>query len=308
MKLPLKVNLVEVGPRDGFQAVSGFIPTTEKEKIVRGLHNSGLSRLEITSVVSKRAVPQLSDARSIIEVGNQLDTCLTQVLVPNVKYAERALDFGAKKLVFVLSASPSHNYRNVRLSIKDSLTELREVLSLHPSNASLRVNIATALDCPFEGVTPSSNVTNLIEKILSMSSNIELAICDTTGRCAPDKVAQLFSHLISVFDDQDWVFHAHDTFGTGVANCLAAWHEGIDTFDCSVAGLGGCPFAPGSSGNVATEDLVWLFEAMSVDTGVQMEKLLEVANQVGRIPTALTGGRVRHALNNQQNQTRPGVS
>ena len=149
---------------------------------------------------------------------------------------------------------------------------------------------------------------NLVEKILAMSSNVELAICDTTGRCTPDKVAQLFSHLISVFDDQDWVFHAHDTFGTGVANCLAAWHEGIDTFDCSVAGLGGCPFAPGSSGNVATEDLVWLFEAMSVDTGVQMEKLLEVANQVGRIPTALTGGRVRHALSNQQNQTRLGVS
>jgi len=308
VKIPSKVNLVEVGPRDGFQAVSQFIPTAEKEEIIRGLHNSGLSRVEITSVVSERAVPQLSDARSIIEVVNQLSTCATQVLVPNVKYAERALDFGAQKLVFVLSASPSHNYRNVRLSIEDSLTELREVLSIHPHNASLRVNLATALDCPFEGMTSPSEVINLVEKILAMSSNIELAICDTTGRCTPNKVAELFSKLISIFGRQGWGFHAHDTFGTGVANCLAAWQEGIDTFDCSVAGLGGCPFAPGSSGNVATEDLVWLFEAMSVDTGVKMEKLLEVANHVESLPKALTGGRVRHALNNRQTYTRLATS
>ena len=129
MKLPLKVNLVEVGPRDRIQAVCRFIPPAEKEKIIRGLQHSGFSRVEINSVVSERAVPQLSDAKSSIEVGNQLGTCLTQVLEPNIKHAERALDFGAKKLVFVLLASPSHNYRNVRLSIKNSLTELREVLS-----------------------------------------------------------------------------------------------------------------------------------------------------------------------------------
>ena len=303
MDVPVKVNLVEVGPRDGFQSVTAFIPTREKEEIIRGLHDSGLSRIEITSVVSEKAVPQLSDAKRIIHDGNQLGACLSQILVPNLRHAERALDFGAKKLVFVLSASPTHNQHNVRLSVEDSVAQLKAIHAMHPPETSMRVNIATALDCPFEGAMCVSKVTNLADEILAISSNVEIAICDTTGRCPPPKVTELFRSLNTLFDFQEWVFHAHDTFGTGIANCLAAWREGVKTFDSSVAGLGGCPFAPGSSGNVATEDLVWLFEEMSVDTGVQLDKLIEVANRVGSLPTALTGGRVRHAFNNSRELT-----
>ena len=302
MDVPVKVNLVEVGPRDGFQSVTAFIPTREKEEIIRGLHDSGLSRIEITSVVSEKAVPQLSDAKRIIHVGNQLSACRSQILVPNLRYAERALDFGAKKLVFVLSASPTHNQQNVRLSVEESVAQLRAIHSIHPSETSMRVNIATALDCPFEGAMCVSKVTNLANEILAISSNVEIALCDTTGRCPPTKVTELFRSLNALFDFQEWVFHAHDTFGTGIANCLAAWREGVNTFDSSVAGLGGCPFAPGSSGNVATEDLVWLFGEMSVDTGVHLDKLIEVANRVGSLSTALTGGRVRHAFNNRREQ------
>ena len=303
MDVPVKVNLVEVGPRDGFQSVTAFIPTREKEEIIRGLHDSGLSRIEITSVVSEKAVPQLSDAKRIIHDGNQLSACRSQILVPNLRHAERALDFGAKKLVFVLSASPTHNQHNVRLSVEDSVAQLKAIHAMHPPETSMRVNIATALDCPFEGAMCVSKVTNLADEILAISSNVEIAICDTTGRCPPTKVTELFRSLNTLFDFQEWVFHAHDTFGTGIANCLAAWREGVKTFDSSVAGLGGCPFAPGSSGNVATEDLVWLFEEMSVDTGVQLDKLIEVANRVGSLPTALTGGRVRHAFNNSRELT-----
>ena len=303
MDVPVKVNLVEVGPRDGFQSVTAFIPTREKEEIIRGLHDSGLSRIEITSVVSEKAVPQLSDAKRIIHNGNQLSACRSQILVPNLRHAERALDFGAKKLVFVLSASPTHNQHNVRLSVEDSVAQLKAIHAMHPPETSMRVNIATALDCPFEGAMCVSKVTNLAGEILAISSNVEIAICDTTGRCPPTKVTELFRSLNTLFDFQEWVFHAHDTFGTGIANCLAAWREGVKTFDSSVAGLGGCPFAPGSSGNVATEDLVWLFEEMSVDTGVHLGKLIEVANRVGNLPTALTGGRVRHAFNNSQERT-----
>ena len=303
MDVPVKVNLVEVGPRDGFQSVTAFIPTREKEEIIRGLHDSGLSRIEITSVVSEKAVPQLSDAKRIIHDGNQLGACLSQILVPNLRHAERALDFGAKKLVFVLSASPTHNQHNVRLSVEDSVAQLKAIHAMHPPETSMRVNIATALDCPFEGAMCVSKVTNLADEILAISSNVEIAICDTTGRCPPTKVTELFRSLNTLFDFQEWVFHAHDTFGTGIANCLAAWREGVKTFDSSVAGLGGCPFAPGSSGNVATEDLVWLFEEMSVDTGVHLGKLIEVANRVGNLPTALTGGRVRHAFNNSRERT-----
>ena len=303
MDIPVKVNLVEVGPRDGFQSVTAFIPTREKEEIIRGLLDSGLSRIEITSVVSEKAVPQLSDAERIIHDGNQLSACRSQILVPNLRHAERALDFGAKKLVFVLSASPTHNQHNVRLSIEESVAQLRAIHSIHPPETSMRVNIATALDCPFEGTMCVSKVTNLVNEILAISSNVEVAICDTTGRCPPTKVTELFRSLNTLFDFQEWAFHAHDTFGTGIANCLAAWREGVRTFDSSVAGLGGCPFAPGSSGNVATEDLVWLFEEMSVDTGVHLDKLIEVANRIGSLPTALTGGRVRHAFNNSREQT-----
>ena len=302
MDVPVKVNLVEVGPRDGFQSVTAFIPTREKEEIIRGLHDSGLSRIEITSVVSEKAVPQLSDAKRIIQDGNQLSDCRSQILVPNLRHAERALDFGAKKLVFVLSASPTHNQHNVRLSVEDSVAQLKAIHAMHPPETSMRVNIATALDCPFEGAMCVSKVTNLADEILSISSNVEIAICDTTGRCPPTKVTELFRSLYTLFDFQEWVFHAHDTFGTGIANCLAAWREGVKTFDSSVAGLGGCPFAPGSSGNVATEDLVWLFEEMSVDTGVHLGKLIEVANRVGSLPTALTGGRVRHALTTAESE------
>ena len=294
----MQVNLVEVGPRDGFQAIPAIIATEEKEKIIRGLYDAGLRRVEITSVVSNRALPQLSDAGKIISFGNQLSGCLTQVLVANAKYASIALKQGARKLVFVVSASQTHNQKNVRLSVEESLGEFREIAAMHPPTTPLRVNIATALDCPFEGTMSVSKVMHLVEQILAISANVELAICDTTGRNSPRRVTTLFNRLISDFDQENWVFHAHDTYGMGIANCLAAWHEGVKTFDSSIGGLGGCPYAPGSSGNVATEDLVWLFEDMSIDTGVDMDMLLTVAETASSLPTALTGGKVRQALKN----------
>lgn len=291
------VTLVEVGPRDGFQSIVPLIATADKIAIIEALSNAGLRRIEATSFVSPKALPQMADAEQIVEASREIDELDIQVLVPNARHAERAIAAGARHLAAVLSVSEAHNMGNIRRTPMESVADYAQIVSLLPEGGAMRLNIATAFDCPHEGRVAPEQTLSLLEPIVAIGSDVELALCDTTGKADPAQVRRLFEEAQRRFPNvRQWAFHGHDTYGLGAANALAAWDVGVRTFDAAVAGVGGCPFAPGATGNVATEDLVWMFENMGIKTGVNMPALLAVAARVCDLPGAQIGGRVRAAF------------
>jgi hydroxymethylglutaryl-CoA lyase len=291
------IEVVEVGPRDGFQSVVPFIPTEVKIDIIGQLAAAGFRRIEVGSFVSRRAVPQMSDVETVTEAVRKMPALRASFLVPNEKGAERAAGAGAAEIVFVCSASDTHNQRNVRRSVQESLDELSRLIRnvAEPAGLKVRLDIATAFDCPFTGRTPDESVFRIIDCMLAASRSAEICLCDTTGRATPDHVERLFLACRHRFSDPcvTWAFHGHDTYGLGLANVLAAHRAGVMIFDASVAGLGGCPYAPGATGNVASEDLVYLFERMGIPTGIDLARLLSVADAAALLPGACVGGRVR---------------
>lgn len=291
------VSIVEVGPRDGFQSIGPLIPAARKIELLTALFEAGMRRVEATSFVSPTAVPQLADAAEIVAAAAALPGLDSQVLVPTARQAERALAAAAGHLSFVLSVSDAHNRSNVRRSPAESAAEYRAIAAMLPEGAPMRLNLATAFDCPYQGRIAERDTIALLEDLVDVLPQAEVALCDTTGRVTPDHVERLFKAAVAAFPGvRRWAFHAHDTFGLGAANVLAAYKAGVRVFDASVAGLGGCPFAPGATGNVATEDLVWMFDGMSVETGIALDRLVDVAREVADLPGACVGGRVRDAL------------
>lgn len=301
------VRIVEVGPRDGFQSVMPFIPSERKIEILTRLYDAGVRRVEATSFVSASAVPQLADASAIVAAALLLPGLDAQVLVPTVRHAERALLAGAQHIAFVLSVSERHNRSNVRRSPAESAEEYRRIVELLPAQMPIRLNVATAFDCPFEGQIGEAATLRLLDTLVGRCPRAEIALCDTTGRVTPNRVEALFATAAMRFPQvMSWAFHGHDTFGLGAANALAAWDAGVRIFDSSVSGLGGCPFAPGATGNVATEDLLWMFEGMGVETGIDLPALVAVACDVAHLPGAQIGGRVRAALTAYAGRKRSG--
>lgn len=295
--IPRQLTLVEVGPRDGFQSIAQVIPTPLKLSLVDRLYAAGVRRMEATAFVSAAAVPQLADAGEVMRHAQALPGLDVQVLVPNLRNAQKALDAGARHLAFVLSVSARHNHNNVRRSPQDSVEEYRSIAALLPAGVRMRLNLATAFDCPWDGRMDTSETLSLLEPLVDILPDAEICLCDTTGRVTPDRVSALFVEARARFPQAgQWAYHGHDTYGLGVANALAAWEAGIEVMDASFAGLGGCPFAPGATGNVATEDMVWTFEQMGVDTGLDLTALVGAAVAGTRLPGALIGGRVREAL------------
>jgi hydroxymethylglutaryl-CoA lyase len=291
------VEIVEVGPRDGYQGIKPFIPTRTKIDLLRRLVSSGLKRVEIGSFVSVAALPQLADTVEILAACDDIPGIIPQVLVPNEKYGRSALNASAQFLAFVLSVSEAHNRNNVRRSPQESADEYGRLLAAMPDDVDMRLNIATAFDCPFEGRVAEAQTIALLDRLVPLRPNVELCLCDTTGRASPDHVERLFDACMRRFPQvKRWALHAHDTYGLGLANVHSAWRQGVRVFDASYAGLGGCPFAPGATGNVATEDLAWMFRRMGIDTGIDLEALIPVARDGANIPGGLPGGRVRHAL------------
>ncbi len=295
------VEIVDVAPRDGFQAVQPFIPTETKIAVVKSLIEAQFSRLEVGAFVSPKAIPQLADTAEVhaaLASLRKAKSIRLSTLVPNAKGGLRALEAGVADLVFVLSASEAHNHSNVRRTIAASLDDLRAIIEAgkQVDGFQLRVNIATVFDCPFEGRTPEAAVRDIVKHTVDMGVSVEFGLCDTTGRAFPDHVGSLCGELVQDYasnTDVTWVFHGHDTFGFGVANALYAYNAGIRIFDAAAAGLGGCPFAPGASGNTASEDLVFAFENMNVSTGIDLPKLLDAAETIAALPGADTGGHVR---------------
>jgi hydroxymethylglutaryl-CoA lyase len=292
-----RVEICDVAPRDGFQVVKTWIPTEIKIAVVEGLADAGVSRIEAGAFVSPKHVPQMADSAELHERARVGDDVRLTALIPNLRGAENGLHAGVTDLAFVFSVSESHNQSNVRRPVADSIAELGEVIRVGRDHDGfkLRVNLATTFDCPFEGTVDSDAVYRDLEAVLAFGFPVEIGLCDTTGRAIPDHVGAVCAGAIERFDGDvvDWWYHGHDTFGLGVANALYAYQAGIRCFDSAAAGLGGCPFAPGATGNTATEDLVFTFENMGIATGIDLEKLLAVADKVAELPDADTGGHLR---------------
>jgi len=297
MKGPDRIQLVEVGPRDGFQPIGPLIPTAQKIDFIERLHAAGLRRMEVTAFVSNTAVPQLADAVEVLHAAQALPGMDAQVLVPNLRHAERAIAAGADHLAFVVSVSEKHNRNNVRRSPLESAQEYSQIVAAQPRGAAMRLNIATAFDCPFDGPIDPEATLALLDHLVEVNIDAEICLCDTTGRVTPDRVSALLDAARRRFPlAKAWAYHGHDTYGLGLANVIAAWSGGIDVIDASFGGLGGCPFAPGATGNVPTEDVIWMFERMGVAAGVDMQKLLPIACAGAALPGASAGGRVREAI------------
>jgi hydroxymethylglutaryl-CoA lyase len=292
------VEIVDVAPRDGFQAVVPPIETGVKVDVVKALVAAGIKRVETGAFVSPKAVPQMADSAQVHAALDVAPGIRLPALIANPRGAASALEAGVSDLVYVFSISESHNNSNVRRTVAQSVDGLAEVIAVcrDEPGFQLRVNVATSFDCPFEGRIDSSAVLPWLEAVVAMDVPVEFGICDTTGRALPNQVKELFEVGMAACGDSaqvGWAFHGHDTFGLGVANALAAYEAGVRVFDAAAAGLGGCPFAPGATGNTATEDLVFTLENMGISTGVDMGMLLEAADAIAQLNGAQVGGHIR---------------
>lgn len=271
----LQIN--EVAPRDGLQIEATFVPTEDKIRLIDALSATGLARIEASSFTSPKAIPQLRDAEEVVRGIRRRDGIGITVLVPNVKGCERALACGVDEINLVMSASDSHGLANLRMTPEQSLEQFARILEVtRGSGVFVNASLSTAFGCPFEGRVPEARVLELVGQLLALGVD-GVTLCDTTGMANPAQVTSLCQAVLARWPDAPFTLHFHNTRGMGLANALAAWQAGIIRFDASLGGLGGCPFAPGATGNVCTEDLVHMFEQMGVATGVDLEALLAVS-------------------------------
>jgi hydroxymethylglutaryl-CoA lyase len=283
-ELPDAVEVNEVGPRDGFQAEEAFIPTKRKVEIIDALSRTGVARVQVTSVVHPKAVPQLIDAEEVIARIERVPGVRYTVLVPNLRGAERAVPMGADGWELMLSVTDSHSRSNANRSTEEALEGMEPVVALARQNGVEEVTgaMATALGCPFEGKVPFERVLYVAEAYRAMGVR-HVSVADTVGVADPRLVFETMAGLKEKLPDVGFALHLHNTRGMALANVLAALQAGVTEFDSSVGGLGGCPFAPGATGNVSTEDLVHMLDLMGVRSGVDLDAVLDVAREVKEV-------------------------
>jgi hydroxymethylglutaryl-CoA lyase len=284
-ELPASVRIREVGPRDGFQNEPEVIPTSDKVRLIGMLASSGLGRVEITSFVRPDVVPQLADAERVLEAIDRPDAVSYSVLVPNERGLERALAHRDRfdEVNLFLSASETHNRKNVNRSIAESLAGIEQAVG-RAREEGLRCEgvISTSFGCPYEGNVPADRVLEVAERLAAAGCE-EVAFGDTTGMANPRQVREFFAAAGERLTGVELTAHFHNTRGQGLANALAALEEGISSFESSFGELGGCPVPPGSTGNIATEDLVSMLHEMGIDTGVALPRLLEASRAVQEV-------------------------
>ena len=273
---PIDVLISEVGPRDGLQSVAATMPTADKKRWISALHAAGLREIEVGSFVPAKMLPQMADVADVVRHALTLPGLTVMALVPNLRGAEAAIAAGVHKITIPVSASAAHSLANVRKTREDMLATVRDIVALRNASApgvKVEAGIATAFGCTIQGLVPEDDVIRMAAQCIAAGAD-ESGLSDTTGYANPAQVRRLFRRLRAEIGDKAGAAHMHNTRGLGLANCLAAYEEGVRTFDASLGGLGGCPYAPGASGNVVTEDLVFMFEAMGVRTGVDIALLL----------------------------------
>ena len=295
MRLPERVTVCEVGTRDGFQIEPEFIPTEQKIEVVDLLSEAGLPRIEVTSFVSPKAVPQLRDAEAVMAGIRRRPGTRYAALVPNDKGASRAVDAGVDVIHTVVSASESHNLANVNMTIAESLGKLRAVGQIAVrAGVAMHCGISTSFGCPFEGDVPVDRLESVVARLADLGA-AGIGLADTTGMANPRQVTEILERLMPRFPGLEWTLHTHDTRAMAIPNILAAMACGVTNFDASIGGLGGCPFAPGASGNVCTEDLVHCLGAMGVATGIDLPRLIDVSKRVEQIVGRPLPGQVMKA-------------
>jgi len=271
--LPPRVKVVEVGPRDGLQNEKAHISTADKIRYIDLLSESGLAVIEATSFVSPKAIPQLSDADEVFRSIKKRDGVTYLVLVPNEKGLNRAIDAGVRAIAVFTAASETFTKRNINMTIEESLDVFGAVTRrAREAGMWVRGYISTCFGCPYEGKVPVENVVRVAESLAEMGID-EISIGDTIGVATPNQVVELSAALQTHLPVERLAMHFHDTRGTALANIVAALEMQIATFDASSGGLGGCPYAPGASGNVATEDVLYLLHGMGIETGVDLDKV-----------------------------------
>jgi hydroxymethylglutaryl-CoA lyase len=274
--LPDWVSIREVGPRDGLQNEDP-VPTAGKVRLLDALSATGVRRIEAVSFVHPKAIPQMADADEVWRRASRGPGVRYSALVPNTRGAQRALAAGFSEIEVVVSASDTHNRRNVNRSTEESLDDIAGLIALlHAAGASAEVIVATSFGCPYEGDVDPARVAAIVDRVVADGAD-RVAFGDTTGMATPRRVRELITTVRDRQPDIPLLLHFHNTRGTALANLLTAVELGITEFDASVGGLGGCPYAPGASGNVATEEVVHMLHDMGIDTGIDLEALLEAA-------------------------------
>jgi hydroxymethylglutaryl-CoA lyase len=292
MKLPERVTICEVGTRDGFQIEPDFIPTERKIEVVNRLSATGMPTIEVTSFVSPKAVPQLRDAEEVMAKITRRPGTVYSALVPNDKGAVRAVDAGVDEIHTVVSASESHNLANVNMTIAESIAKLGAVAEVaHRAGLPVSAGISCSFGCPFEGEVPLSRLESVVARLVDLGAR-GIGLADTTGMANPAQVSRVLEHLVPRFAAIEWTLHTHDTRAMAIPNILAAMEKGVTHFDASIGGLGGCPFAPGASGNVCTEDLIHCLHAMGVETGVDLDAMIETSRRVQAIVGRILPGQI----------------
>ena len=284
----------EVATRDGFQIEADFIPTDTKVALIDALSECGYAKIEATSFVSPKAIPMLRDADEVMGRIRRAPGVEYTVLVPNLRGAERALEARADELNLVMSASETHNLANLRMPMANSFAALSEVIKRVDGKTPVNVSLSCCFGCPMEGDVPLATVLDLASRFASQGVR-GITLCDTTGMAHPAQVSQMVEALQKHLGQMQLTLHFHNTRGMGLANVLAAVQGGITRFDGSLGGLGGCPYAPGASGNICSEDAIHMLDAMGYDTGMDLTRLLTVARQMSQIVGHEVPGQVAKA-------------
>lgn len=286
MNLPQNVVLKEVGPRDGLQNEKGLIETKDKIQWIDQLSKSGLNYIEVSSFVHPKWIPQLADAGEVLKSIKRQKDVTYAALIPNIQGLMRALEVGIDEASVFMSASESHNQSNINKTIDATFPVLKEVVKeAKKANLAVRGYVSTVIGCPFEGPIAPEKVLRVVDALLEMGVT-EVSLGDTIGVAVPTQVEQLLTLLFNHYSPSLFAMHFHDTRGTAIANIVKSLEMGITTFDSSVGGLGGCPYAKGATGNVATEDVLYLLSEMGIETGVQMESIINagffIEQKIGR--------------------------
>lgn len=279
-RLPARVTIYEVGPRDGLQNETRMVPTADKIAMVNALTKTGLPAIEITSFVNPKWIPQLADATEVARGIERRPGVRYSCLVPNRRGVESALQAGMREVAVFLSASETHNKKNVNKSIADTITAFEEVMGpAREAGAQVRAYVSTVYGCPYEGAVDPEKVAWLVERLRGLGV-YQVSLGDTIGVATPLQVERVLRRLLQFCPADELALHFHDTRGTALANVLIGISLGVSTVDSALGGLGGCPYAPGASGNLATEDVVYMLHGMGIETGINLDALVDCSQKV----------------------------
>lgn len=306
---PKRVSVYEVGPRDGLQNELRTLRTTDKARLIQALIEAGEKRIEVTSFVSPRWIPQLADAEKLIGMLHRPDDVAFTALIPNLKGLERAKAAGLHEAAVFLSVTESHSKKNINKSVREAVATAREVAAgALAAGMRVRCYLSTVWGCPYEGLVKPAQVINVVKQLADMGL-YQLSLGDTIGIGTPLQTEEIVTEVSKIIPLHQIALHLHDTRGTALANALVGLSMGITTFDSSIGGLGGCPYAPGAAGNLATEDLVFMLNGMGIETGIDLNTLVEAGALAQEfIGRKLSGKFLQAALGEREKAKRPGAT